>query len=98
MPVVSSIDTRWTQSNGWPTGRLSSTSPVRAAHSAFIAATSDGPKLGATVRRWAVCWGGSIAMNIGSRMLYSSASFGLPEIAIPPRSQLDEKIFGRAST
>jgi len=54
-------------------------------------------KAGDTVRRWPVCWGRSIAMNIGSSGS-STRSSGRSAMVIPPLSQLDEKMSGRPST
>ena len=86
IPVVSSIETFSTQSNGWPSGSESSTSAVRSRTSACIAATSAGPNEGATVRRWAVWRGGSIAMNIGERRSSGWRVSFRPAIVIPPYS------------
>jgi hypothetical protein len=103
MPVVSSIDTLSTQSNTSPRGSVSSSSPVRRRISPSISAMPLGVNLGATVRRWPVCWGRSMAMNIGSSRRSSipasasSSSLNRLRIVIPPCSQLDENVSGSAS-
>jgi len=102
MPVVSSIETLSTQSNTCPRGRRSSTSPVRWRISASMSVIADGVNLGATVRRWPVCCGRSMAMNIGSSrrstlLAASSSSLRRLRMVIPPCSQLEEKVSGRAS-
>ena len=103
MPVVSSIETLSTQSNTSPRGRLSSSSPVRWRISPSISAMPLGVNLGATVRRWPVCCGRSMAMNIGSSRRSSipasasSSSVSRLRMVIPPCSQLEEKVSGRAS-
>jgi hypothetical protein len=92
MPVVSSIETVSTQSNTWRRGSVSSSSPVRARISASMSPMFDGVNLGATVRRWPVCLGRSIAMNIGSSnrsrlRSASSSSLSRSRMVIPPSEE-----------
>ena len=63
--VVSSIDTKSTQSKVSPMGRESRITPARSRMIGSILARFEGDTAGLTVLRWASCLGGSIAMNIG---------------------------------
>ena len=83
--VVSSIDTRSTQSKVSPRGRSSSTRQVRSRISRSMFARFAGATIGLTARRWTSCFGGSIAMNIWSRSVS-----GRSTMTMPPRLQSDE--------
>ena len=61
--MVSSIDTRSTQSKVSPNGRESSTSPVRRRISASSSASRAGATAGVTDFRCTSCTGGSLAMK-----------------------------------
>ena len=96
IPVVSSIDTRSTQSNVPPSGSSSRTSPVRRRISTDMRFISAGVKTGATVRRCSVCLGRSMAMNIGS--MGSGTSGSRSATVMPPYSKEEEKTSGSDST
>ena len=83
--VVSSMDTQSTQSKVSPTGRASSTAAARARIAASIPATFAGENMGLTTPRWPPCFGGSMAMNIGS-----GKSLSWSRIVMPPRLQSEE--------
>ena len=63
--MVSSTETRSTQSNGSPIGSSSRILPARSRISAAMLARFSDDTIGAITLRWLSCLGGSIAMNIG---------------------------------
>jgi len=93
MRVVSSIETRSTQSKVSPRGRPSSTSAVRLRIRASKCARLAGATMGCTALRCSSCCGGSMAMNIGS-----CSSGGGSKSVMPPCRQSDEKMAGLVST
>jgi hypothetical protein len=84
--VVSSMDTRSTQSKVSPTGRASR---IRAARSRMIGSRVIrlcGLTMGLTVLRWASCLGGSMAMKLGRRR-----SGRASRMVMPPSAASEEK-------
>ena len=64
--VVSSFETRSTQSNGSPIGSESRIAPARSRICGAIWASRAGATAGLTVLRWTSCSGGSMAMKLGA--------------------------------
>ena len=76
--VVSSFETRSTQSNGSPIGSESRISPARSRISGARLASAEGASAGLTVLRCTSCLGGSIEMKFEAERrpsLYCCASF-----------------------
>src|SRR5580704_4676364 len=63
--MVSSTETRSTQSNGSPIGSSSRIFPARSRISTAMLARFSDDTIGAITLRWLSCLGGSMAMNIG---------------------------------
>ena len=72
--VVSSMETLSTQSNSSPIGQSSRMAAARSRMMGSSRARFGPATMGLTVLRWASCFGGSMAMNIGS--VKSSAGSG----------------------
>ncbi len=88
--VVSSMDTCFTQLKSSPTGSESRMLHTRSRISGSSADRFRGPATGATTLRCSSCFGGSMAMNMGSWKSSSSSSR-----VMPPS---DEKIWWFMST
>lgn len=84
--VVSSTDTRSTQSNVTPRGRSSRIRLTRSRMVAERLARFMGATIGATILRCSSCFGGSIEMKLGRRK-----SIGRSRSTMPPIMASDEK-------
>jgi hypothetical protein len=91
--VVSSMDTRSTQLNVSSRGRPSRMAPTRARIVSCKRARLPGATIGCTTLRCSSCFGGSIAMNIGS-----SSSTGRSRKVMPPKVEAEENAAWFVST
>src|SRR5215470_1372360 len=83
--VVSSIETRSTQSNTSPRGKLSKHSAERLRMLIASSSRCVGVNIGATVLRWAAWRGGSMAMKLSRRK-----SGSMSRMVMPPRDEAEE--------
>ena len=84
--AVSSFETRSTQSNSSPMGRPSRILPARSRIWGAISFRAWGATAGDTALRWMSCFGGSMAMNIGSGSMFCWP----PAMVMPPFMKSDE--------
>ena len=91
--VVSSTETRSTQSKVSPRGRSSSTLIVRSRIRPSMLARFCGATIGLTTLRWPSWRGGSMRMKLGRSM-----PLGCSSIWMPPRPASDEYVCQSLST